>query len=126
VIGELRASGVMRRKYRLRANTDFQRLRREGRALVHPLLVLSVLPNDLEHSRFGFAVGRRVGKAVIRNRIKRRMRESVRSRLQKHEIAAGWDVIFIARRPIRDAAFHQVDEAIGLVLRRAGLLREAP
>jgi RNase P protein component len=44
--------------------------------------------------------------------------------LQKHEIAAGWDVVLIARRPIQDASFHQVDEAIGLVLRRAGLLRE--
>jgi ribonuclease P protein component len=88
-------------------------------------LVLSVLPNELEHSRFGFAVGRRIGKAVTRNRIKRRMRESVRVRLQKHEIDAGWDLVFIARRQIRDASFHQVDEAIGLVLRRAGLLRVA-
>ncbi|HSR34044.1 MAG TPA: ribonuclease P protein component [Anaerolineae bacterium] len=115
----------MLRKYRLRANADFQRLRREGQTQVHPLLVLSVLPNDLEHSRFGFAVGRRIGKAVTRNRIKRWMRELVRVRLQKHEIAAGWDVVFIARRSIREASFHQVDEAIGLVLRRAGLLIEA-
>jgi ribonuclease P protein component len=78
----------------------------------------------LEHSRFGFAIGRRVGNAVIRNRIKRRMRESVRMRLKRHEILAGWDVVLIARRPIRDASFHQVDEAIGLVLRRARLLSE--
>jgi ribonuclease P protein component len=115
----------MHKKYRLRANADFERLRREGRTLVHPLLVLSVQPNDLEYSRFGFAVGRRIGKAVIRNRIKRRMRESVRTRLQNREIAAGWDVVFIARRPIREASFHQVDEAIGLVLRRSKLLSEA-
>ena len=115
----------MHRNYRLRENADFQRLRREGRTQVHPLLVLSVLPNELEHSRFGFAVGRRIGKAVTRNRIKRRMREAVRVRLQKHEIDAGWDLVFIARRPIRDASFDQVDEAIGLVLRRAGLLRAA-
>ncbi len=114
----------MRRKYRLRGNTDFERLRREGHTLVHPLLVLSVLPNDLEYSRFGFAVGRRLGKAATRNRIKRRMRESVRVRLQKDTIAAGWDVMFVARRPIQDASFHQVDEAIGLVLCRAGLLSE--
>ena len=115
----------MHRKFRLRANADFDRLRREGRTLLHPLLVLSILPNGLEYSRFGFAVGRRLGKAVERNRIKRRMRESVRVRLQKHEIASGWDVVLMARRPIGDASFHQVDEAIGLVLRRAGLLSEA-
>ena len=115
----------MRRKNRLRANADFERLRRKGHTWAHPLLVLSVLPNGLEYSRFGFAIGRRIGKAVVRNRIKRRMRESVRMRLERREIAAGWDLVFIARRPIRDASFHQVDEAIGLVLCRARLLSEA-
>ncbi len=115
----------MHKKYRLRANADFERLRREGCALVHPLLVLLVQPNDLEYSRFGFAVGRRIGRAVVRNRIKRRIRESVRMRLRKDEIAVGWDIVFIARGPIREASFHQVDEAVGLVLRRAGLLSEA-
>jgi ribonuclease P protein component len=115
----------MRKKYRLRANADFERLRREGRTLVHPLVVLSVLPNGLEYSRFGFAVGRQVGNAVARNQIKRRMRESVRMRLQGHELVTGWDVVLIARRSIRNASFHQVDEAIGLVLCRAGLLIEA-
>ena len=114
----------MRRKNRLRANADFERLRREGRTWAHPLLVLSIQPNGLEYSRFGFAVGRRIGKAVERNRIKRRMRESVRIRLKRHEVATGWDVVLIARFPIRDASFHQVDEAIGLVLRRARMLDE--
>jgi len=111
----------MRKKHRLRANADFQRLRRNGRTLLHPLVVISLLPNGLEHSRFGFSIGKRIGKAVQRNRIKRRMREAVRGKLQKGKIAAGWDVVFIARRPIRDASYHQVDEAIGLLLRRAGL-----
>jgi len=115
----------MRSKFRLRANADFDRLRREGRTLLHPLLVLSILPNGLEYSRFGFAVGRRLGKAVERNRIKRRMREVIRVRMQKGEIAAGWDVVFIARHPMREVSFHQVDEAIDLLLRRAGLMSEA-
>ena len=115
----------MRKKYRLRASEDFAHLRREGHTLLHPLLVMSRLPNDLEHSRFGFVVGRRIGKAVARNRIKRRMREAIRVRLQQGEIAAGWDAVFVARHPIRNASFHQVDEAIGLLLRRAGMMSEA-
>jgi len=93
--------------------------------VAHPLLVLSYLPNDLEYSRFGFVVGGRIGKAATRNRIKRRMREVVRTRLQEQEIARGWDIVFIARHPIVAASFQQVDEAIGLLLRRADLTCEA-
>jgi ribonuclease P protein component len=87
-------------------------------------LVLSARPNGLQHSRFGFAVGRRITKAVGRNLIKRRMRESVRLRVQRDDIAEGWDIVFIARHPVQGASFQQVDQAIGLLLRRAGLLRE--
>jgi ribonuclease P protein component len=53
------------------------------------------------------------------------MRESVRIRIQQGEIVPGWDVVLIARHPMRSATFHQVDEAIGLVLRQAGLISEA-
>ncbi len=116
----------MHKKYRLRANADFQRLRSGGRTLFHPLLVISALPNGLEHSRFGFVVGRRIGKAVVRNQIKRRMREAVRVRMQEGALAAGWDVVLMARHPIRDASFHQVDEAIDLLLRRVGVVSEVP
>ncbi|MFC2015779.1 ribonuclease P protein component [Chloroflexota bacterium] len=116
----------MRKKYRLRASTDFERVRRKGRTLLHPLLVISTLPNGLEHNRFGFAVGRRLGRAVKRNRIKRRMREVVRLRMQRDDIAGGWDVVLIARRPIVGATFEQIEEAIGLLLRRAGMLNGMP
>ncbi len=111
----------MRSKYRLKANADFQHLRRQGHTLHHPLLVISFLPNGLEYSRFGFIVGKRLGKATVRNRIKRRLREAVRLRLRRGEIAEGWDVVFIARRPIREASFRQMDRAVGQLLRRARL-----
>jgi ribonuclease P protein component len=111
----------MHRSVRLRANASFQAIRRDGRVLLHPLLVLSWLPNGLDHSRFGFSVGRRLGKAVKRNQIKRWMRESVRLRIKQGEIAAGSDVVLVARYPMREASFAEIDQAIGLLLRRAGL-----
>lgn len=114
----------MRKKYRLRTSADFERLRQEGQTWLHPLLILSTSPNGLPTSRFGFIVGRRLGKAAQRNRIKRRMREAVRLRMQKGEIAAGWDLVFVARYPIQQATFSQIDEAVGILLRRAGLASE--
>jgi len=85
------------------------------------LLVLCALPNDLEHSRFGFSVSHWVGKAVVRNRAKRLMREA--ARLRQGDIEEGWDLVFIARNPMREASFKQVDQTIRQLLRRAGLLR---
>ena len=64
-----------------------------------------------------------MGKAVIRNRAKRLMREA--ARLRQGDIKEGWDLVFIARHPIREADFKQVDQAFEQLLRRAGLLKMA-
>jgi ribonuclease P protein component len=60
---------------------------------VSSLLVMKVIPNGLEYSRYGISVSRRVGNAVTRNRTKRRLREVLRVTALK----PGWDMIFIAR-----------------------------
>jgi len=57
----------MRRRYRLRTDAQFRRVRSEGRSWAHPLLVLYALPNDEGVTRVGFSVGKRVGKAVARH-----------------------------------------------------------
>jgi ribonuclease P protein component len=82
-------------------------------------VVLCALPNDRPYSRFGFSVSSRIGSAVIRNRIKRRLREIVRLWMQ--QIRPGWDVILIARRPIRSADYHQMEAACARLFRRAHL-----
>jgi len=84
-------------------------------------LVLYALRNDLGYSRFGFSASKRVGGAVVRNRARRLMREA--TRLRQVMIADGWDVVIIARQPMRGANFHQVDRAVAQLLRRARLLK---
>jgi len=86
-------------------------------------LVLYALRNDLDYSRFGFSVSKRVGGAVVRNRARRLMREA--TRLRQAMIADGWDVVIIARQPVREANFHRVDRAVEQLLRRARLLKAA-
>ena len=86
-------------------------------------MVLCVSPNSLGYSRFGFAISRHIGHAVVRNRIKRRMREA--ARCWKDEIGDGWDLVFVARPPIREATFHSIKQAMEILLRRACLLKSA-
>jgi ribonuclease P protein component len=113
----------MKKRFRLRKNSDFQRVYKKGCSWAHPLLVLCAQRNDLGYSRFGFSVSKRVGGAVVRNRAKRLMREA--TRLRQAIIADGWDVVIIARQPMREANFHQVDRAVEQLLRRARLLKAA-
>jgi ribonuclease P protein component len=113
----------MERRYRLKLNADFQRVRQKGKSWVNRWIVLCALPNDLEHSRFGFAVSKRIGKSVVRNRIRRRMREAVR--LHRPAIVDGWDLVFIARAPIVDATYSDIYHAVEELLRRADLFRSS-
>lgn len=107
----------MDRQSRLRANEDFQRVRREGRSWSSPLAVLIAAPNASAHTRFGFAVGKRIGNAVTRNRVKRRLREAVR--LHGAAVAPGWDLVFVAREPIREATFGDIESAVCGLMARA-------
>ena len=109
----------MNRRHRLAHSEDFLRVRHQGRSWSDELLVLVAAQNDLPYSRFGFVVSKRIGKAVVRNRVRRLVREAVRVRLEG--IAPGWDVVLIARTPIVPANWHRIGEALDSLLRRAGL-----
>lgn len=110
---------AVKRRYRVRDAERFQEVRRQGRSYSNELLVLCALPNRLGYSRFGFSVNSRIGKAVVRNQIKRRLREIVR--LSMDRIRPGWDIIFVARRPIRSADYHEMEAACARLLWRAQL-----
>jgi len=81
-------------------------------------VVIRVLPNGLTFSRYGFSVGRRIGKAVVRNRMKRRLREILRLL----PLEPGWDIIFIARPKATSASFASLRKSVQGLLSRAGLL----
>ena len=85
----------------------------------HPLLVLYVAANDLDLTRVGITVSGRVGKAVVRNRVRRRLREALRARLQ--QLLPGKDVLVSARPASAQASWAELQAALDSVLKRAGL-----
>ena len=111
----------MQKERRLTRTRDFAAARRHGRSRADNLLVLITRRNDLADTRFGFTVGRRVGKAVVRNRVKRRLREAARA----VPVQSGWDLILIARRDAADADFHALRHSMTGLLRRAHVLSVA-
>ena len=108
----------MNKRERLRVRRDFLVVYRRGRAWTHRFLVLRILPNGLPHNRYGFVVSKRLGKAVARNRLRRRLREGVRPLT----VRPGWDVVLLARPPAATATYQQLREALVDLLTRARLL----
>ncbi len=85
------------------------------------LLVMRALPNGLDQSRYGLSISKRVGGAVVRNKVKRRLREILRHAPLK----PGWDVVFIARPEAASAGFASLREAVESLLSRGRLLEAA-
>jgi len=112
----------VKRTFRLTSATDFKRVRRYGKSFAHPLVVLIVLPNDLEKSRFGVSAGRSVGNAVHRNRAKRQLREIIRPLISI--IPAGWDIVILARSGCAKSEFHKIKAATTELLTKAQLFQE--
>src|SRR5712692_5523170 len=110
----------MRREHRLRKRSEFERTRSNGRSWAHPLLVCFAYPRgDERPSRFGVSVSTRVGNAVTRNRIKRRVREALR--LHPTGVKPGYDVVFVARAGSARATFAELSGALDALLVRAGV-----
>jgi ribonuclease P protein component len=113
----------MERALRLTYDADFRRVRAQGKSWAHPYAILCVLPNNLPHNRYGFSVSKRLGGAVVRNRVKRLLREAVRTTAKEvGPLVPGFDVILIARVPIVGKSFAEVRDMVQTLLRRAKLL----
>jgi ribonuclease P protein component len=115
----------MKRIYSLTKGHQFQQTRARGRSWAHPLMVLVAAPNGLEITRCGFSVGKRLGKAHTRNRLKRELREAVRVR--HPGLKKGFDLVWIARQNLTEATdFWTIDQKVESLLRRAKLIEFVP
>jgi len=112
----------VKRDQRLRTPSDFRRAREQAlRGWPHPLLMLYLVSNELGHTRVGITVSSRVGNAVVRNRVRRRIREAMRARLDR--LLPGLDVLLIARPASARADSAQLSDGLDRVLTRAGATR---
>ncbi|MCX7779373.1 MAG: ribonuclease P protein component [Negativicutes bacterium] len=106
----------------LRQNRQFQAVYKSGKSYANRFLVLYVLPRPSAKRQVGFAVGKRLGGAVVRNRVKRLLREAFR--LNQHRFKSGMDLVLIARQPVLHLEFADVVKALLDVAGKANILAE--
>jgi ribonuclease P protein component len=104
----------------LKLNHIFQRLyRSQGQA--NGLLVLYARQNRSGHNRVGITVSKKLGKAHIRNRVRRRFREVYR--LNEDKFLPGYDIVVVARTKAIDADFNKLTAAYLQLAEKAGILK---
>jgi ribonuclease P protein component len=104
----------------IRSAADFAAIQSGSRSRAHPLLLLRYRRNGLEPTRFGISTGRRIGGAVERNRVRRRLRTLLRG--LDDRIVGGWDVLIVARPPAASATQAEMGTALERLMMGAGLL----
>ena len=114
-------NGAMRAR-RLSRGDEFDSVYSKGTVISGPLLLVRVKRNEVGTTRWGFAVGKRLSKkAVVRNRLRRQLREAIR----QLPVDEGWDIVVQARPKAMAATFAALREDLAQRLRRAGALAEA-
>ena len=103
----------------LRRRADFEAIGRHGTARSTPLLVLRWMRTDRGETRIGLSTPRTLGGAVQRNRVRRRLRELVRTRMER--IGPGWDLLIIARPAAGTATHAELGEALDALVRRSDI-----
>ena len=106
---------------KIESKAGFQLVYTTGRSVVDSLSVLYVLPLDAEGPKIGFAVGKKIGNAVVRNRVKRMMREVFRH--HKSELLTNIQLIWVARKKLAAADLKTYDRVFMRLAKRAVLLK---
>lgn len=112
----------MNKTYRLTRREDFSHIYRHRKSTAnHQFVVYYKKDHRNEHFRLGVSISKKVGNAVVRNLLKRRVKEIVWS--MKEEIKPGYDFILIVRKPATEQDFHAMKKSVHHVLKRAGIIK---
>lgn len=103
---------------RLSRRSDFTKVMRHGRRSRSRLLRLAAHDNGRNHNRYGFAISRRVGNAVVRNKARRRLRSIIR----QTALTTGNDIVITADPTVRNASFREIAQAFENIALKLSLI----
>ena len=109
-------------KNTIKNNYEFRRLYSKGQSAYSPRLAVYCRRNNSQTCRLGITVSTKIGKAVHRNRVRRRFREIFR--LNKKHIDGGWDIIMVARVKSSYSTYWEIESDYVNLLRKLGIYRD--
>ena len=100
----------MKRFPSIKKNSDFQAIYRTAKSYANRQLVMYVRKTDGGQSRIGISVSKKVGNSVVRHRVTRLIRESIRLNVEKFE--NGYDIVIIARNTAKGRKCQEIESAV--------------
>ncbi len=117
------AAETMNHTVSMKENYLFRRLYAKGKSSAVSALAVYVRPNHSPRSRLGITVGAKTGKAVVRNKIRRRIREAYR--IHESQMASGWDIVVVARTRAAYASYGEIQRGLLSLLDKLGVRQKA-
>ena len=114
----------MKHTVSLKLNHEFRRLYNKGRTAACPYMAIYCRKTRLPYSRIGFTTGVKLGKAVRRNRVRRRLREIYRT--NEWRLSPGWDIVVVARVKAVYAEYGQMERSFLALAAKLELLEQKP
>jgi ribonuclease P protein component len=112
---------MMKKRYRIKREKDFRLVFKKGKSYANRQFVVYIIDHpDTTHLRLGLSVSKRLGNAVTRNKIKRRIRSFFR---QHKKRLAEKEYVVIARKPVSDMDFHEIEKSLLHVLKIARCIK---
>lgn len=105
----------------IKKNSEFLNVYRHGKSYANRYLVMYVLSNGSNENRFGITVSKKVGNSVVRHRVTRLIRESIR--LQENNFLTGFDIVIIARNTAKGKKYQDIDSALLHLGRKQNILK---
>jgi ribonuclease P protein component len=112
----------MDKSEKIKKNSHFRFIYSRGKSYSNDKLVLYIFKNKKNINRTGLSVSKKIGNSVVRNRIKRLIRESYR--LNKIKFKKGYDLIFIARIGSKNSNFRDIEKSVLYLMKRSSLIKE--
>ncbi|WP_297789779.1 ribonuclease P protein component [uncultured Anaerococcus sp.] len=106
----------MEKRISLRKDTDFQRVYRKNQAFYNRDFTILIKKNNLDHPRFGFTISKKLGKANVRNSLKRKLRDIVRL---NYATLNKVDIVIIPKKHTTDFTYDELKKSLGHVLSKA-------
>lgn len=94
----------------IKKNRDFLNVYHNGKSYANRYLIMYIFKNNMQENRFGITVSKKVGNSVVRHRVTRLIRESIRLNLEQFE--EGFDIVIVARNTAKDRKFCDVEGAL--------------